>query len=170
MLGRKTYYRILMVDPQADADIIATVHRRLAQRYHPDRDDTPEAQKRMLEINQAYDVLRNAERRAKYDQELSARRDRRTGDRYVKRPTDPGPSATATTSSSSSSADKPYGEAGPPPRGPTHGTVLDFGRYRGWTLGQVALYDRDFLLWLERSPAGRQYRLEISQLLGKDRR
>ena len=95
--------------------------------------------------------------------ELAARRDRRTGDRYVRKPTEfPG-----TTTASGETA---YGEAGPPPRGPSRGTVLDFGRYRGWTLGQVALHDPDFLLWLERSPAGRQYRLEIAQLLGKDRR
>jgi len=163
MIGRKSYYRVLMVDPQADADIIATVHRRLAQRYHPDRDDTPEARQRMLEINAAYDALKSPERRALYDAELAARRDRRTGDRYVRKPTEfPG-----TTTASGETA---YGEAGPPPRGPSRGTVLDFGRYRGWTLGQVALHDPDFLLWLERSPAGRQYRLEIAQLLGKDRR
>jgi len=162
--GRKNYYQVLMVDQAADADILAVVHRRLAQRYHPDMDPGDDARQRMLEINQAYDVLRNAERRAKYDQELSARRDRRTGDRYVKRPTDPGPIGTATTSSS---AEKPYGEAGPPPRGVARGTVLDFGRYKGWSLGQIAAHDPDFLEWLERSPAGRQYRAEIMALLNR---
>ena len=163
MVGRKTYYSILMVDPQADADIIATVHRRLAQRYHPDRDGTPEAQKRMLEINQAYDMLKSPEKRALYDAELATRRDRRNSDRFVAKPTE----FQAPTPATGETA---YGEAGPPPRGPTHGTVLDFGRYRGWTLGQVALYDRDFLLWLERSPTGRQYRAEIAQLLSKSSR
>jgi curved DNA-binding protein CbpA len=163
MIGRKTYYRILMVDPQADADIIATVHRRLAQRYHPDRDDTPEARQRMLEINAAYDTLKSPEKRALYDAELAARRDRRTSDRYVRKPTQFSDPTTTT-------GEAAYGEAGPPPRGPTRGTVLDFGRYRGWTLGQVALHDPDFLLWLERSPAGRQYRTEIAQLVNKERR
>jgi hypothetical protein len=47
------------------------------------------------------------------------------------------------------------------------GPVLDFGRYRGWSLGQIAAHDRDFLLWLERSPTGRQYRAEIAQILGE---
>ncbi len=61
--------------------------------------------------------------------------------------------------------ERPYGEAGPPPRGVARGTVLDFGRYKGWSLGQIATHDPDFLEWLERSPAGRQYRAEIAALL-----
>ena len=36
--------------------------------------------------------------------------------------------------------------------------MLDFGRYRGWTLDQIARQDRDFLEWLQRHPAGRLYR------------
>lgn len=162
MIGRKNYYQILMVDPTVDADILAVVHRRLAQRYHPDMDPGEDARQRMLEINQAYDVLRNVDRRAKYDQELSARRDRRNSDRYVKRPTDAGP---VSTGASAMTADRAYGEAGPPPRGVARGSVLDFGRYKGWSLGQIAGHDPDFLEWLERSPGGRQYRAEIAALL-----
>ena len=64
VIGRRNYYQILMVDQSADADILAVVHRRLAQRYHPDMDPGDDARQRMLEINQAYDVLRNPERRA----------------------------------------------------------------------------------------------------------
>jgi curved DNA-binding protein CbpA len=163
VIGRKNYYQILMVDPSADADIMAVVHRRLAQRFHPDMDPGDDARQRMLEINQAYDVLRNPERRARYDQELATRRDRRNVDRYVKRPTDPSPIGTTTTSSS----DKPYGEAGPPPRGVARGSVLEFGRYKGWSLGQIAAHDPDFLEWLERSPSGRQHRAEITALLNR---
>ena len=64
VIGRKNYYQVLMVDQSADADIMAVVHRRLAQRYHPDMDPGEDARQRMLEINQAYDVLRNPDRRA----------------------------------------------------------------------------------------------------------
>ncbi len=85
MIGRKTYYQILMVDQAADADIMAVVHRRLAQRYHPDIDPSDDARQRMTEINQAWQVLRDPEKRAKYDRELVNRRDRRTSDRYIKR-------------------------------------------------------------------------------------
>ncbi len=160
MIGRKTYYQVLMLDPSADQDIVAVVHRRLAQRYHPDMDQSDEARQRMTEINQAYDVLRNPERRARYDQELAVRRDRRSGDRYVRRPADP-PPATSTMSAPES----PFGEAGPPPRGVARGSILEFGRYKGWSIGQVANHDPDWLEWLERSPSGRQYRAEIATFL-----
>jgi curved DNA-binding protein CbpA len=153
MLGRKTYYQILQVDVDADSDIIATVHRRLAQRYHPDLDPSPEASRRMLELNQAYDVLKNPEQRARYDLELARRRDRRSVDRFVKTSGDFAPSSDPI----------PFGEAGAP-RGPAVGSLVEFGRYKGWTLGQIATFDPDFLEWFERSPGGRQYRTEIAQL------
>jgi curved DNA-binding protein CbpA len=152
--GRRTYYKVLQVDAEADADVIATVYRRLAQRFHPDRDGTPEAARRMLELNQAYSVLKDPEQRARYDSELVVRRDRRSADRFVRRPTE-APLANEPITA--------YGEAGPP-RGPAAGSVMDFGRYRGWSLGQIAAYDPDFLEWFERSPVGRQYRAEIAQL------
>ena len=155
----RTYYQILMVDPEADQDIIAVVHRRLAQRWHPDVDPSPEARARMLEVNQAWDVLRDPERRRRYDAQLTLRRDRRSSDRFVRKPATPDdPEVMAGRS--------PYGEAGPPPAGPRKGPVLEFGRYRGWTLDQVARHDRDFLEWLQRHPAGRLYRVELEQLLG----
>jgi len=153
VIGRKTYYQVLQVDVNADADIIATVHRRLAQRFHPDLDASPEASRRMLEINQAYDVLKNVEQRARYDAELARRRDRRNVDRFVKRPTEY--AATGDTT--------PFGEAGTP-RGPAVGSLVEFGRYKGWTRGQIASFDPDFLEWFERSPSSRQYRTEIAQL------
>jgi DnaJ-class molecular chaperone len=164
VIGRRTYYQVLMVDPSADRDIIGAVHRRLAQRYHPDRDPSPEARQKMLHINEAWDVLKDADRRAHYDGELRQRRDRRSSDRFVRRPAD-----FVTGSSSTWAHASPYGEAGPPPKGQAQGPVLDFGRYRGWSLGQIAARDHDFLLWLERSPTGRQYRAEIADLL-RDRR
>lgn len=151
MNRRSTWYQVLQVDPGADADVISTVYRRLAQRYHPDRDPSQTAQAKMRELNQAYAVLKDPDERAKYDAELQARRDRRATDRLVRRPA-PGVSP-----------DAPYGEAGPPVGRPS-GTVLDFGRYRGWSLGQIALYDPDFLEWLERSPTGRHLRTEIAEL------
>jgi DnaJ-class molecular chaperone len=153
MIGRKTYYQILQVDVDADADIISTVHRRLAQRFHPDLDSSPEASRRMLEINQAYDVLKNPEQRARYDADLARRRDRRGGDKFIRGPVE-APSVQGVST---------FGEAGAP-RGPAVGSRLDFGRYKGWTLGQIAAFDPDFLEWFERYPSGRQYRAEIAQL------
>ena len=53
------------------------------------------------------------------------------------------------------------------PIGPAEGSVIEFGRYSGWTLGQIRRRDPDFLEWLLRVPAGRQYREEITQLLSR---
>jgi curved DNA-binding protein CbpA len=144
---RRNHYQVLQVDPAADRDVIATVYRRLALRYHPDREPSPEARQRMLAINAAWEVLKDPERRAAYDRELERRRDRRTSDRLVRRP-----------------GEVTFGAAGVPV-GPPSGSVLEFGRYQGWTLGQVARKDPEFLEWLERIPAGRRYRDEIATLL-----
>ena len=144
---RHTYYKILMLAETADNEIISTVYRKLAQRYHPDIDPGPEAAKRMLELNEAYSTLKDPVKRRQYDAWLASRRDRRKGDRLVK---DPG--------------DVPYGEAGMP-LGPRFGSVIDFGRYSGWSLGQIRRRDPDWLEWFMRMPAGRQYRDEIGRLL-----
>jgi curved DNA-binding protein CbpA len=56
------------------------------------------------------------------------------------------------------------GAAGPPPGNAT-GTVLHFGRYNGWSLGEIGRRDVDYLEWLDRMPIGRPYRDEIDALL-----
>jgi curved DNA-binding protein CbpA len=56
------------------------------------------------------------------------------------------------------------GAAGPPPGNPT-GTVLGFGRYSGWSLGEIARRDIGYLEWLDRMAIGRQYRDEIDAIL-----
>src|SRR6476620_2386444 len=99
---RPNWYQVLQLDPAADADIVSTVYRRLALRYHPDRDPSQEAQMRMRELNQAYAVLKDPVLRARYDSELSIRRDRRATDRLVKRPVPPHMTENGA-----------YGEAGP---------------------------------------------------------
>jgi len=56
------------------------------------------------------------------------------------------------------------GAAGPPPGNPT-GSVLTFGRYAGWSLGEIARKDLEFVEWLDRMPIGRPYRDEIDAIL-----
>lgn len=62
-------YAVLGVLPGAESIVITAAYRALAQRYHPDRwqGDKAEANRRMAEINEAYRVLGDAERRAEYD-------------------------------------------------------------------------------------------------------
>jgi len=57
-----------------------------------------------------------------------------------------------------------HGAAGPPPSRPS-GTVLNFGRYAGWSLGEVARHDIEYIEWLDRAPIGRNYRTEVDALL-----
>ena len=59
-----------------------------------------------------------------------------------------------------------YGAAGRPPGQPS-GSVLSFGRYAGWSLGEIARRDIDYVEWLDRSPIGRQSRDEIDLILRK---
>ena len=56
------------------------------------------------------------------------------------------------------------GSAGRPPGNPS-GTLLTFGRYAGWTLGEVARSDIEYVEWLDRTPIGRIYHFEIDGLL-----
>jgi broad specificity phosphatase PhoE len=50
-------------------------------------------------------------------------------------------------------------------RGTPSGSVLDFGRYAGWSLGQIATGDPEYLEWLARTPIGRSFHAEIRDLL-----
>ena len=56
------------------------------------------------------------------------------------------------------------GAAGPPPGNPS-GSVLNFGRYAGWSFGEIARTDVDYVEWLDRMPIGRIYRDEIDAIL-----
>jgi curved DNA-binding protein CbpA len=62
-----------------------------------------------------------------------------------------------------------FGAAGPPPGRPS-GTVLNFGRYAGWSLGEVARSDVEYIEWLDRAPIGRNYRQEIDEILRRSGR
>jgi len=56
------------------------------------------------------------------------------------------------------------GAAGPPPGNPS-GSVLNFGRYAGWSLGEIARTDLEYLEWLDRMTIGRIYREELDGIL-----
>ncbi len=70
----KDYYRILGVEPTADAKTISRAYKRLARQYHPDVNKSPGAEERFKEINEAYQVLGDAQKRARYDQMYEAYR------------------------------------------------------------------------------------------------
>ena len=69
----KEYYKTLGVAPTASADEIKKAYRTLARKYHPDVSKEANASARMAEVNEAYAVLSDAEKRAAFDK-LSQRR------------------------------------------------------------------------------------------------
>ena len=128
-------YRVLQVDPDADLDVIRAAYRVLAAKHHPDAGGSAS---RMITINAAWNMLSDPTTRAGYDRE---RRLRNVGDRW-----DAYRNQTTSTLRSA-------------------GTILEYGRYAGWSIPEVAQTDPDFLEWLARAPSGRQYRAEIDEVL-----
>ncbi len=69
MAEKRDYYEVLGVDKGADANAIKKAFRQLAKQYHPDtHPGDKEAEERFKEANEAYEVLSDADKRAKYDQ------------------------------------------------------------------------------------------------------
>jgi len=64
----KSLYDTLGISESASADEIKKAYRKLARKYHPDINKDPEAQDKFKEINAAYEVLSDAEKKTKYDQ------------------------------------------------------------------------------------------------------
>ena len=143
-----TLYAVLGISPGADPETIRNAYRRLARRFHP---DTGGDAHDMSAINKAWAELGDPERRAAYD--------RRIGIEPVVKvtashPPEPGAESPLTARMMTNSGT---------------GTVLDFGRYEGWTIDQVARQDPDYLLWLERTPIGRPHLAEIQAVLAERR-
>jgi len=66
-MRNKDYYKTLQVDPSAESEVIAAAYKRLSLMYHPDMNKSPDATLRMQEMNEAYEVLSNPEKRREYD-------------------------------------------------------------------------------------------------------
>ncbi len=67
MTTQRDYYEVLGVRRDADAETIKRAFRKLAMKYHPDRNPNKDAAEQFKEINEAYEVLSEPERRARYD-------------------------------------------------------------------------------------------------------
>ena len=68
MAEKRDYYEVLGVPKDASADDIKKAYRKLAVKYHPDRNpDDKDAEEKFKEAAEAYDVLSDSDKRAKYD-------------------------------------------------------------------------------------------------------
>ena len=201
-------YKTLQVDPEAEDEVIQAAYRRLAQKYHPDRQPDDEGVERMVAINAAWELLRDPARRAAYDacasdgepargagavrsdplgvaaaagrspinrdaalpRQVRPSRARRPAARAGHRRRCPATGrrgrsgAGSGYDASTMRKTEGHGAAGPPPGNPS-GTVLKFGRYMGWSIGEIARTDLEYLEWLDRMSIGRAYRDEIDQVL-----
>ena len=69
MADKRDYYEVLGVDKSADDATLKKAYRTLAKKYHPDMNpDNKEAEAKFKEVNEAYEVLSDPEKKAKYDQ------------------------------------------------------------------------------------------------------
>jgi curved DNA-binding protein CbpA len=188
-------YKVLQVDPEAEVEVIAAAYKRLARKYHPDVSPTRESQDRMVAINQAWELLKDPVRRAAVDRARSraatsvarvaaadgqartagnppaTSRGHGVAGPQSRQPAGEGPRGVGRDLPFGSMSDPVYmtpdgraGATGPPPGRPS-GPMLNFGRYSGWSLGEVARIDPEYLEWLDRMPIGRSYQAEIDRLL-----
>lgn len=161
-------YRVLGVDQRATHESIREAYRGLARMFHPDIAPGRDAQARMVQINAAWELIGDEQRRAEWDRAngltMAAEHERVSKSGSAAPPTPqagqyaPGGHRWAATMPPGT------GAAGPPPGRPS-GSVLPFGRHLGWSLGEVARVDPGYLLWLESKPEGRPYADEIDTLL-----
>ncbi|HRJ67400.1 MAG TPA: DnaJ domain-containing protein, partial [Alphaproteobacteria bacterium] len=67
-MSKKDFYQVLGVDKKASADELKKAYRKLAMQYHPDKNQgNKEAEAKFKEISEAYDVLKDEQKRAAYD-------------------------------------------------------------------------------------------------------
>jgi curved DNA-binding protein CbpA len=142
-------YEILQLSTAAVPEVVEAAYRALAMLHHPDRSGEPEAVQAMAELNWAYATLRDPDRRAATDQAREPI------------PVDPTPVGASLMERVREAAAAAVERDTENPANVT----LDFGRYAGMNLGQIAKIEPAYLEWLRRHSSGLRYRHQIDALL-----
>jgi curved DNA-binding protein CbpA len=155
-------YKLLQVDREADLDVIRAAHRVLASRLHPETDLTGVDEIRRNELDRALAVLSDPVSRKAYDQQ-------REYEMVAMGPGKP-PSGRVAEPTGEERQHLAIGALTERIQAGQHGeglanVTLDFGRYAGWTLGELARSDPDYLRWLARHSSGIRYRGATLRLL-----
>jgi len=141
-------YGVLQVHRRADPEVIRAAYRVLARKHHPDFGGDPAT---MVALNDAWRVLSDCAQRAAYDEWLRKSHSRRATDRPASVPiASDGPGVRSSGTAACES-----------------GSVVDFGRYAGWSIGRLVTHDPDYLEWLARTPIGRRLSGEIETVLAQ---
>ncbi len=140
-------YEILQVHRKAEPEVIRAAYRALARKYHPDFGGDPA---RMVALGEAFATIGDADRRAAYDMEAARSHTRRATDRK-----------TTVAAPPNGVADRRGQDRA------TGGSIIDFGRYAGWSVEALVNHDPEYLEWLARTPTGRRYSTEIERLLSQ---
>ena len=153
-------YLILQVQPSAVPEVVEAAYRALALLHHPDRGTGADGERTMAELNWAYATIR--------EHALEAARAGHAGPT----PTDAAsvsievePEADAPTTLRQRVAVAAEAAIQRDAANPGN-TVLDFGRYAGMTLRQIARLEPGYLEWLRRHSSGLRYRSQIDEVLG----
>jgi|SoimicmetaTmtLPB_FD_contig_51_261140_length_1098_multi_2_in_0_out_0_2 curved DNA-binding protein CbpA len=160
VLNVRDPYEILQVHTNAQPEVIEAAYRALARLRHPDRTDDPDADSAMADLNWAYTVLREPSLRASYD---SSRVPNTVETPSPGNGTKPGEGTRYTTLSErvAHATEASFTRDGGNPAN----TTLDFGRFAGMTLRQIARTEPSYLEWLRRHSSGLRYREQIDKLL-----
>lgn len=154
-MPQRDLYKILQVDPEADADVIAAAHHALAARVDAGKEISRVDEVRLAELNRAFATLHNPMARRAYDED-------RKPDLV---PVGPGLGGGFRRVGGGALTERM--QAGP--NGATVDTLtIQFGRYAGWSLGALAREDPDYLRWLSRHSSGIRYRGAILRLLAEE--
>jgi DnaJ-class molecular chaperone len=155
MRDEKDHYKTLHVDPEADPDVITAAFKTLSKKLHPETDFTGIQEYHLAELTRSYKILHDPAERKAYDLRRAFRL----------RAMGPGGDEEEVEPQQLHLAERVYAHMNEADAGADR--HLDFGRYAGQTLREIANVDVEYLRWLSRHSSGIRYRSAIIKLLNE---